>query len=136
MDSVDARVSTESLSWVQLSAAPTEADSCPDKFPPCQDLKSPQEALCTLPQTQLSATTVLIRYPLAIAPINGDDNTKAFRLANGAGDEKDSTNRRHNGPKDGNLGIHRGVVVVTRGSWVVTGRGPGNLAGLPDDGGS
>ena len=92
--------------------------------------------MCTLPQTQLSATTVLIRYPLAIAPINGDDYTKAFRLASRAGDEKDSTDRRHNGLKDGNLGIHRGVVVVTRDSWVVTGRGPGNLAGLPDDGGS
>ena len=110
MDSVDARVSTESLSWIKLSAAPTEADSCPDKSPPCQDLKSPQEALCTLPQTQLSATTVLIRYPLAIAPINGDNYKKAFRLASRAGDEKDSTDRRHNGLKDGNLGIHRGVV--------------------------
>ena len=59
---------------------------------------------------------VLIRYPLAIAPINGDDYTKAFRLASRAGDEKDSTDRRHNGLKDGNLGIHRGVVVVTRDS--------------------
>ena len=94
--------------------------------------------MCTLPQTQLSATTVLIRHPLATAPINGDDYTKAFRLASRAGDEKDSTDRRHNGLEDCNLGIHvhRGVVVVTRDSWVVTGRRPGNLAGLPDDGGS